>query len=197
SSDSSSDSDPILAYSVERGRRDRLVSVDIAGNRHIPKDSLMDQVVLRRARFRYFFHGKFNDGLLDRSTKNLQAYYRNQGYEDAKVTPRVVDAEPNVSVTFQVDEGTQTLVESIDVQGNRTQPLSTLTPGGRAIKRGQPYSQTSVDQDRSRLMATYLTLGYPNATFRSTVSRVADNRHRVLVTYVIDEGPRVGVSHVI
>jgi outer membrane protein assembly factor BamA len=195
--ESRGDSDPVLTYSVERGGRYRLVSVDIAGNNHIPKSGLMDQVVLRKARFRFLTHGKFNDDLLDRSTKNLEAYYRNQGYEDAKVTPRVVDAEPKVYVTFQVNEGTQTLVQSIEVQGNRTQLLSTLAPGGLAIKPGQPYSQTSVDQDRSRLTATYLTLGYPNATFRSTLSRVANDRHRVQVTYVIDEGPRVGVSHVI
>jgi hypothetical protein len=73
------------------------------------------------------------------------------------------------------DEGTQTLVESIRVEGNRTQPVSALAP----------YSQSEVDQDRSRLIAAYLTLGYPNTTFRSTVSRVGGNRHRVSVTYVI------------
>jgi len=194
---SSNSSDPILTYSVERGRRHRLANVDITGNSHIAKRNLMDQVMLQKARFHFFFHDKFNDDLLKRSAKNLEAYYRNQGYEGAKVMPHVVDAEPNVSVTFQVDEGDQTLVESIDVQGNRTEPLSTLVTGGLAIEPGRPYSQTSVDQDRSRLMAAYLSLGHPNATFRSSVSRVAGDRQRVLVTYVIDEGPHVGVSRVI
>lgn len=184
-----------LTYEVSRGHRHRVVEVALAGNHRITTTELRNQVVLQKARF--FSRGKFSEDLLNTSVGNLEAYYRNAGFAEVKVTPNVVDRDPEVYVTFEIDEGVQTLVGTIDIDGNRTQAVSTLAPAGLMLRPGQPYSPSRLNQDRNRIVATYLNLGYPEAAFRSTVTPVADDPHRVAVTYRIDEGPRVKISQVL
>lgn len=184
-----------LTYTISRGHRHRVVQVAITGNRHLETGDLRNQVVVQKARF--FSRGKFSEDLLNTSVTNLEDYYHNAGFADVKVTPKVVDRESKVYVAFQITEGVQTLVDSIHIEGNRTQSVSTLAPDGLTLRPGQPYSPSRLVQDRNRIVATYLNLGYPNATFRSTVTRVGGDAHRVAVTYRIEEGPQVRISQVI
>jgi outer membrane protein insertion porin family len=184
-----------LTYTVSLGNRHRIVEVGFVGNRRIRTAELKNQVTLQKARF--FSRGKFSEDLLNASLRNLQTYYRNAGFADVEITPRVVDRDPKVFVTFQISEGVPTLVESIDIEGNRTQRVSTLAPDGLMLKPGQPYSPSRLNQDKNRIVATYLNLGYPEAAFRSTVTPVAGVSHRVVVTYRIEEGPRVTISQVL
>ncbi len=184
-----------LDYEVDLGKRHRITSVRIAGNRHFGHDQLANQVVVQKAQF-FFSHGKFNNDLLNRSVSNLMAYYRDAGYADVKVEPQVVDRDPRVEVTFRVTEGELTRVQTLDVQGNKTRTLAQLAPKGLNLKTGQPYSLSRLDRDRSQIVASYLEQGHPNATFRWSVRPVAGVSHRVAVTYLIDEGTQVHVSDV-
>lgn len=183
-----------LVYAVKLGPRHRVASVNVAGNRHIGEDKLAGQIMVKRAHF--LSRGKFSQQLLDSSVNNLEAYYHDHGYLEAKVTPRTVDHKSNLDVTFQIDEGAQTTVESVKVEGNKTQPVSKLAPEGLTLHAGTPFSQTAIRKDRNRIVASYLDLGYPNVSFHSTAAPVPGNRYRVVLTYQIDEGPHVNVSAV-
>src|ERR1019366_6116762 len=114
---------------------------------------------------------------------------------DVMVKPDVRAQQHKVEVPFRITEGALTQVQSLNVEGNKTQTLAKLAPKGLNLKPGQPYSQTRLDKDRSQIIATYLNLGYPNATLRSSIkkSRAA---HHVDVIYVIDEGSHVTISDV-
>jgi len=183
-----------LTYAVDRGPRHRVLAVDIAGNRHIDKGDLKDQLVVRKARF--FSHGKFSQELLDQSAKNLEAYYQDQGFLDVKVTPKTAGRESGVNVIFNIDEGPRSVVDSVKIEGNRTQPVENLAPGGLAERPGAPFSQSIIHRDRNRILASYLDLGYPSVAFKSTASPVSGDPHRLALTYQIDEGMRVDVAAV-
>jgi len=66
----------------------------------------------------------------------------------------------NIVVTFVVNEGPQDTVEALQVQGNDTISMDQLAPDGLRIAPGQPYAQKSVDDDRNKIIAHYLDLGY-------------------------------------
>ncbi len=183
-----------LVYQVELGTRHRITTVKITGNRHFDRDKLEDQVVVQKAEF--LSRGKFSNDLLTRSVSNLTAYYRDAGYGEVQVQPQVAEHERNVEVTFRITEGELTRVQTLELQGNKRAPVSKLAPKGLNLKAGQPYSQSRLDKDRSDIIANYLELGYPNATFRWAVKPVAGASHRVAVTYMIDEGPQVHISDV-
>jgi len=62
---------------------------------------------------------------------------------------------------------------------------------------GQAYSQRRVDDDRSVILANYLTNGYLNASFRATATPVDRHHpHQLVVVYRITEGPQVRVARV-
>jgi outer membrane protein insertion porin family len=185
-----------LIYKIDRGNKHKVKSVTIQGNHQIPAKSLMPLVTVKRSHF--LLHGSISQKLLKQSADNITAYYRDKGYEEAKVTPAVVDHDPEIEVSFQIDEGEQTLVDHIQVSGNRNIPESQLTaPKGFEIKAGGPFSGRELSDDRSRIAATYLDRGYLNVQVKTTVSRMPNNPHRVNITYAIDEQQLVRVSKVI
>src|SRR5581483_6929872 len=100
-----------------------------------------------------------------------------------KVEPDVVDRDPNVFVTFKITEGPQTIVNALNLDGNKTQSVQSLAPKGLQLAPGKPYSLELLTKDRDRIVASYLNLGYPNVVFRSAVTPVKDPPHHVNVTY--------------
>ncbi len=187
-----------LLYKVERGSRHSVESVDFRGNQHFASDLLIRQVAVRAHRPLLVSRGKFSDKLIRQSVAGVTAFYKNQGYENVKVDPDVVDREPQVYVTFQIVEGPQTLVDNLTIEGNTHIPMSALSPkGGLRLRTGQPFSLKALADDRSHIMAAYLDLGFLNAEFDSTVTRSPDSPHRVNVTYKITEKQQVQVDEVV
>lgn len=183
-----------LTYIVDLGSRRRVTSVKLTGNKHFDDAKLADQVLVQKGQF--FSRGKFNNDLLNRSVQNLVTYYRAAGYPDVQVQSQVAEHGRAVNVTFRIREGEVTRVETLKVEGNKTQPLAKLAPAGLNLKAGQPYSQHRLEQDRSQIVANYLNLGFPNVTFRWSVKPIPGASHRVIVTYLINEGPQVHISDV-
>src|SRR6266446_10663584 len=186
-----------LVYNVERGSRHRVESVDFRGNQHVDKDVLSRQAAVKAHRL-LLSRGKFSDKLLRQSVAGITAFYKNQGYEDVKVDTDVVDREPKVYVTFQIAEGSQTLVDNLTIEGNAHMPSSALSPkGGLRLRPGQPFSPKALADDRSHIMAVYLDRGFLNSEFESKVTRFPDNPHRVDVTYTITERQQIQVDEVV
>src|SRR5262249_35067871 len=111
------DSNVELVYDVERGARHRVEAVDFRGNQHFDRSVLVRQVTVKQHRFP-LSRGKFSDKLLRQSISGITTFYKNLGYEDVKVDTDVVDRESRVYVTFQITEGTQTIVHNLTIEGN-------------------------------------------------------------------------------
>ncbi|HLK33348.1 MAG TPA: POTRA domain-containing protein [Terriglobales bacterium] len=187
-----------ILYQITKGPRHKVGEVTIAGNRHMPNAKLMPHVAVKKAGRLWFEHGTFSQKLVHTSATNLENIYKAAGYSSVKVTPQVsTHSNGNVLVTFQVDEGPQDIVESLRVQGNDTVSVAQLAPHGLLLAPGQPYSQRNVNQDRNRIMASYLELGFLTSSFRETVRHLPNKPHQLIVTYQIYEGPQVRTSKIV
>jgi len=185
-----------LVYEVNRGPRQKVASVSFRGNQHIDEDELSKQVAIKNHHF--LSRGKFSDKLLKQSIRSISAFYKDHGYEDVKVTPDVAHRESKVLVTFVVDEGEQTLVEKLTIEGTRHIPNYQLAPqGGFRLRDGQPFSPRGLSDDRSHIMAAYLDRGFLNSEFDSTVSRDPSDPHKVSVAYIVTERQQVYVDNVL
>jgi outer membrane protein insertion porin family len=184
-----------IFYHITKGPRHKVKEVDIAGNHKIPNDELRGHIAVQKAHF--FSHGKFSTQLARKSADNLKRVYQAQGFSSVEITPEVTEANGNIVVKFRVVEGPQDIVESLTLNGNVTVPESTLAPSGLKVVEGQAYSTKRVDEDRNQIMAQYLRMGYLNANFRAMAQAVGKNSHRLAVTYLISEGPRVITKSVI
>jgi outer membrane protein insertion porin family len=187
-----------IVYKVAKGQRHKVDEVDITGNRHLSDGDLKGHVKVEKAGLLPFIsHGKFSDQLVKESAKNLEKVYQAEGFSNVKVTPNVVKKGGNILTTFRVEEGPQDMVEVLHLEGNRNVSEITLAPKGLKAVEGQPYSAKKVDEDRNQILAQYLRMGYLNANFKATARQINGNPHRLEVTYLISEGPKVTVDSVI
>ena len=184
-----------IVYQIAKGPRHKVKDVDIAGNQTLKEDDLLKHVPVKKAHI--FSHGSYSENLLHTSIKNLQRVYQANGFSDVKVTPEVHNQAGNITLTFRVVEGERDIVEAMHVEGNDTQSLSVLAPKGLNLAAGKPYSQTLAQQDRNTIMANYLKLGYLNASFRQTAKPIDKDKHRLEVSYLIEEGPQVRTASVV
>ncbi|MGH9445534.1 MAG: POTRA domain-containing protein, partial [Terriglobia bacterium] len=184
-----------LVYRIQKGKRQRVAGITLRGNRHIPGSDLSSAITLKTAHF--LSHGRFSDALLTQSVTNLKNYYLQNGFESASVHARIVNRGSEIHVTFQIAEGPQTVVDAVRIHGNKTESISTLAPYGLKLKAGEPYSQRAANQDRDSIMATYLKLGYLDATFRAELQNVPHRPHHVSVVYQIQEGPQGYIQSVL
>src|SRR5579885_1475727 len=118
-----------LVYQVDRGKRHKVAAVDIHGNEHFSDKELSPMVSVKKKRF-LLSRGHFSDALVRKSVLALTNYYKSQGFEEVKVEPDVVDRDPNVFVTFKITEGPQTIVNALNLDGNKTQSVQSLAPKG-------------------------------------------------------------------
>jgi outer membrane protein insertion porin family len=66
-----------LVYTVDRGSRHRVETVDFRGNRHFGRDVLTRQVAVKPHRLVLLSRGKFSDKLLRQSVAGITAFYKN------------------------------------------------------------------------------------------------------------------------
>src|SRR5665213_2843131 len=185
-----------IVYQITKGKKHKVESVRITGNRQESNQALMAQVAVQKEHL--LSRGKYSEALVYASVKNLVAVYRADGFSAVKVTPSVANQDKDVSVVFHIDEGPRDIVQTLRIEGADTLPEAQFAPGGIKVVAGQPYSQKLVEADRRNILARYLALGYLTANFRETAKAVSKkDPHHVDVVYHIYEGPRVYTGNVI
>jgi len=185
----------LLVYKIDRGVKHKVARIVFHGDYAIPPKELLAQVTVKKSHI--WTHGSLSQKLLKQSAVNIEALYRDQGYEEVKVTPRAVEREAQIDVDFDIEEGKQTLVEDVQVSGNQNVADAQLTaPKGFQLRSGVPFSPRKLADDRNRISATYLNRGYLNAEVKATVTKTADP-HRVNVAYAITEHQMVRIDQAI
>jgi len=185
----------LLVYKIDRGKKHKVTQILFHGNYAIPDKELMNEVTVKKSRI--LTHGSLSPRLLKQSAANIEALYRDRGYEEVKVIPRTVDREPKIEVDFDIEEGTQTLVQDVQVSGNQNVPYEQLTaPKGFQLRSGTPFSPRKMTDDRNRISATYQNRGYLKVEVKATATKTADP-HRVNVAYAIDEQQLVRIDQVL
>ena len=183
-----------VLYDADLGLKHRVQGVYFDGNKYLSERELQARVSIKKG-FLKLRRGKFNEALLKSSVDALTQLYKDQGFADVSIQPKVEDFEPEVDVTFDIVEGPQDRVATAQLVGNRGVPSPTLQRTYKAqIRPGAIFSQKSLNADRNQLLAAYLDLGYLNASVRSAASPSSTDPHKIDVTYTIEEGPQAHIS---
>ena len=185
-----------VVYKIDRGQKHKVDRIALHGNYAISTKDLLGQVTVKKSHI--WTHGSLSQKLLKQSAANIEALYRDHGYEQVKVTPKTVDREPKIDVDFDVEEGRQTLVEDVQVTGNQHVEYAQLTaPKGFQQRAGQPFSPRKMADDRNRISANYLNRGYLNVDVKAAAHPLGGDPHRVTVSYAIDEHQLVRINEVV
>jgi outer membrane protein assembly complex protein YaeT len=191
-----------ITYTVDRGPRKRLAGLDFDGNHYFNDELLRSRLRIEPAG--YASRGRFSRQLLDQDAASIQSLYQANGFLDARASAEIRDdyrgKSGDLFVAFHVQEGQQTRVAELTVEGNRilsSQELRSVI----GTSPGQPYSEFNVAGDRDNILSLYYDQGFPEARFASRVEQVPPAKPGdapgVKLTYTITEGTQLEVARVL
>jgi outer membrane protein insertion porin family len=158
-----------ITYKVDRGVRYKSLRIEITGNHYFNKDLLSSRLSIIPSST--FVKPRFSRRLLDADVLSMKNLYAANGFLSASVVgttpPLTKEKSGQLLVRFEINEGKQTLVSSLKLEG-----MSAITEeelrGVLGCLPGQPYSEISIASDRDNILALYFNQGFPNATFAWT-----------------------------
>jgi outer membrane protein assembly factor BamA len=163
----------VITYRVERGERHKLTGIEITGNRYFDTELLRSRLQIFGGAFGS--KGRFSRRMVDSDAQSMRGLYQANGFLDATVEGQIQDNYQdkggNIYVRFVVQEGAQTRVASLTIEGNHAFKHDELL-GVIGSTPGQAYSDFSVTSDRDNILALYFNEGYPEAQFTATAERV-------------------------
>lgn len=163
-----------ITYNVTRGNRYKRLHIEITGNHYFSTDLLASRLSITPSSL--FVKPRFSRRLLDADVLSMKSLYAANGFLSAAVTgttpQQSKEKREELLVRFEINEGKQTLVSSLHLEGMRAFTEEELR-GVLGSLPGQPYSEISVASDRDNVLALYFNEGYPNAIFSWTATPVA------------------------
>ena len=192
----------VVTYQVVRGDHHRLVDVEFTGNKYFGADLLRGRVKIQPAA--YASPGRYSTELLQDDVSSIHTLYDANGFQECSVQSQLVDDykghHGDLSVRFVIQEGEQTRVSSLDIDGNQQLSRDELL-GVVGSSKGQPYSEFNVSSDRDNILATYYDQGFSEARFAADVEKLPpagpNEGAMVRLRYHITEGPQVLVAKVL
>jgi len=211
-----------ILFNVTLGPRRRVQRVEVAGNHYFDKSTLKELLSVHAADT-LDRHGAYSQALVSTDVSALEAVYHNNGFAKVKITPETSTPETSMAdragaatppgnpvptppspggqpaplvVTYRIDEGAQTKVGSVRIEGTEHVDTSQLTPLLNTTP-GQLLSPRNLAGDRDTLVTTYLSKGFEHPQVDVTEQADPADPSRMNVVFHITEGPQVFVRNVL
>ena len=166
-------SEEVITYRVERGDRHKLLGIEINGNHYFDAELLRSRLTIYPKGFDQ--RARFSRRLLESDRDSMRNLYLANGFLEATVDAQALDnykgKEGDLEVRFVIQEGKQTRVASLQIEGIHAFKEDELL-GVVASTPGQPYSEFNVATDRDNILAMYFNDGFPEARFTATAEKV-------------------------
>lgn len=190
-----------VIYEVHKEGKHRVEQVNFEGNHFFEGKKLQSFIPVKKGLTilgHTFTHGTFSEDLMKKSMNAILAAYKDAGFADVTVSPKITDYDPQVDIRFQIAEGERYKVADLKIDDHGKGTTGIL--GNRHalnLYPGKAYSPALLQKDRNTILARYLNRGYENAEFHSEVSYQPANHHLVDVVYTVDPGTQANISEVI
>jgi outer membrane protein insertion porin family len=187
-----------IEYFISRGPRQKLVQVEIQGNKYFDTDTLRERMFLEPSSLRFRW-GRFSEAFLKKDEETIADLYKANGFRDVRVTSALTNSyrgnAGHIAATFSIREGPQWKVAHLELEGiehlHRDSVLARLSSSD-----GQPYSDVSVAADRSSIMTLYYSNGFRQAAFEWSATP-ASEPYQVNLRYKLSEGGQEFVRDVL
>ncbi|MBE2180732.1 MAG: outer membrane protein assembly factor BamA [Chthoniobacterales bacterium] len=133
-----------LIFTVSEGIQYSVSNMDVSGVYVISPDEL-------KAKLQMSDGSLYTPDGLTGDLKTIRDFYGTQGYIEASIVPEISPAGPGrVNVNYRIDEGTQSFINLISIQGN-TRTKDHVIRRELAVTPGDVYDTVLVDVSRQRL----------------------------------------------
>lgn len=161
-------SEETITYQVAKGDKSKLLRIEFSGNHYFSTEVLRSRLTISPSSL--FTRPRFSQRLMDADAQSIKNLYAANGFLSARVdakTERVPGKSNDLIVRFLIEEGKQTLVASLKLEGaGAISEQEIMSVVGSSP--GQPFSDINVAADRNNILALYYNEGFPNASFTYT-----------------------------
>ncbi|MBE3099648.1 MAG: BamA/TamA family outer membrane protein [Planctomycetes bacterium] len=173
---------------VDRGP---LVTLEFRGD-PLPPSRQAELVPIRR-------EGSVDEDLLEDAQRNVEDYFRAQGYRDAEATYSREPSDGRLKIVFNVTRGRQYRLSAIEIAGNAHVPLADLRAGLRS-QQGELFVRSALDADVAVLTERYRRLGFAAVTITPALlprsSPRSPDQASMAIRLDVVEGPRTLIGTV-
>jgi outer membrane protein assembly complex, YaeT protein len=169
---------------VDEKTKIKVSKVNIAGNAHLKTGNIVKVLTTKPAWL--FNPGIFKEEVLEEDADKIKSLYDDIGYLDVEVTPKLDYSEDGTQlfVTFNINEGKQYLVGSINIAGNIVLAEKDVRSKIK-MKSGKPFSRRELREDMIAIRDLYYMHGYMDAVV-DVDQNVNQATSCMEITYTID-----------
>src|ERR1700727_114439 len=113
-----------VVFNADKNERHKLAEMTIQGQHYFRRQDLREQMIMQPAGG-LLLYGLFSQSILTHDVQAIENLYRANGFLQVKVTPEVQDnygKEGHLRVTLNINEGKQTIVGKLVIEGNEALP---------------------------------------------------------------------------
>lgn len=181
--------------------RPTVASVEIDGVKDFPKQQLIDNlkyVGLAEGRI-------FDKSALEKSEHELKRQYIARGKYSVMVKTTIKELERNrVAVSFNVEEGSTSKIQRINIVGNQVydedellDEIKLTTPGWFTwMSKNDQYSKQKLSADIESLRTFYMNSGHMDFNIESTQVSISTDKKDIFITLNISEGQKYNISEI-
>jgi outer membrane protein insertion porin family len=184
----------VLTFTIERGVLHRVESIDVTGMSGLDRIDIAPLLQIKPGE-PYVFER------VRAVAAAIAELYRVRGFASALVAPRTELLPPAgaghrpVAVRFVVEEGVQTTITGVTVDGSSAISADALK-ARLVLATGRPFYRPQLTVDRDSLERAYRNEGYQNVSVNSQLA-FGDNQRSVAMTWTIREGDRVTIDRIL
>lgn len=189
-----SDATVVIRVIVDAGPRFPLREVAITGN--IAASDAELQALLATTPSGFWRTRYAQQDVLEDDRERILSWYHAHGFLSPSVAVRVADADdpPRATAVFAVEEGPQTRIGQVLIDGQGSVPLDPLL-SLYDLREGSPYVEVRLRATRAAILEAYSEQGYIHATV-DAAPVISGDRTRADVRIHIVEGPAVTIGAV-
>ena len=179
-----------IVHDVAPGERANVKTVDFRGLTAFSSLDMKTRLAIREG-VPFFSLLKYDR--LFQMPREIEAYYRENGYADIRVRLDLVREKEGVRAVFDVREGPKTSVGDVRIEGTSLYPSEALAR--ELVSRADgPYYPPNVQRDVGEIESFYLNRGVRGTSVAARVEPAGDGR--VTLVYAVEEGSPVTVRNV-
>jgi outer membrane protein insertion porin family len=185
----------ILTFTVKE--MPYIKKVVLEGNKEISDDSLSVLITIKP-------NTVLDRVLLSENAEKIKAYYADEGFYLAAVTPVVEDAAMEATVIFKIDEGDAVKVKRITIIGNEAYTdkkikkiMSTKEVGlFSSITKSSKFAELLFQNDMAMIMGEYYDNGFIQASIVEHSVLLSEDKKWFYITIAVTEGPSFNIGTV-
>ncbi len=176
-----------VVYEINEGPRVRVRKILLEGNRTFPDWRLRPRIETKTALW-IFRVGAFNEETAERDSVEIQRFYRDEGFLDARVGYRLEFddvSRSDLTLIFVIEEGERYRIADIEVAGNTVFDAERVR-GVMQLAAGNFLRDETLQEDKRRVQDLYGEIGYVDVLVDPS-HRFTEQPGEVVLTYDIQE----------